>query len=141
MKLLLKNLLFTLIIPGTVAVYVPLLIARGRSITSYTVLLAIGVALLIAGAAIYIWTVWDFGIAGRGTPLPIDAPRKLVVKGLYRYVRNPMYIGVIMIILGWAGIYIDGSLLLYVLGVGIAVHLFVVFYEEPRLSELFGAEY
>ena len=141
MKLFLKNLLFTLIIPGTVAVYAPLLIAHGRKITSYPVLLSIGVVLFIAGAATYLWTVWDFAVAGRGTPLPIEAPEKLVVRGLYRYIRNPMYVGVIMFILGWASIFTDYWLLIYALGVGIAVHLFVELYEEPRLKELFGEKY
>lgn len=141
MQLFLKNLLFTICIPGTVAVYIPLYITRGRSITSYPVLLSIGIVLLSAGAAIYLRTIWDFATAGRGTPLPIDAPKRLVVTGLYRYARNPMYIGVITFILGWAGVFNDGWLMLYALSVVIAVHLFVVFYEEPKLIQLFGEEY
>lgn len=141
MQLCLKNLLFTVIFPGTVAAYVPLIIAHGMGITPSVSLLLIGILLLVTGATMYIWTVWDFASFGRGTPLPIDAPRKLVVRGLYRYTRNPMYIGVIMLILGWAGVFADGWLLVYALGVGIAVHLFVVGYEEPRLKKLFGQEY
>jgi protein-S-isoprenylcysteine O-methyltransferase Ste14 len=97
--------------------------------------------LITLGATIYLWTVWDFANFGRGTPLPIDAPKTLVVRGLYQYVRNPMYIGVILVILGWAGIFAHGWLVLYALSVGILVHLFVVAYEEPRLKELFGEEY
>jgi protein-S-isoprenylcysteine O-methyltransferase Ste14 len=140
-KLLLKNLLFTILVPGTVAVYVPLLITHNRTHTTHPWLLLIGILLIASGAAIYTWTVWDFSSYGRGTPLPIDAPKKLVVRGLYRNVRNPMYIGVIMVILGWAYLFADGWLLLYTLGVGIVVHLFVLSYEEPKLKELFGEEY
>ncbi len=141
MKLLLKNLLFTLLIPGTVAVYLPLLIARGRHTSSNPILLLMVVLLFVVGTVIYSWTVWDFAITGRGTPLPADAPRHLVVKGLYRYVRNPMYVGVILVILGWVVLFLDGWLLLYAIGVGLLIHLFVVLYEEPKLQHLFGTEY
>jgi len=141
MKLFIKNLLFTLIIPGTVGVYAPLLIVRGRSITSYPVLLLIAIVLLSIGAAIYFWTVWDFAVTGWGTPLPIDAPKTLITRGLYRYIRNPMYVGVLTLILGWACMFTDSCLLIYALGVWIAMHLFVSLYEEPRLGELFGEEY
>jgi protein-S-isoprenylcysteine O-methyltransferase Ste14 len=64
-----------------------------------------------------------------------------VVKGLYRYTRNPMYLGVILIILGWASLFAEWQLLIYALGVGIVIHLFVVLYEEPRLQKLFGEDY
>ena len=103
--------------------------------------LLIGLVLLSIGATTYLWTLWDFEYTGGGTPLPIDAPKKLVIIGLYRYIRNPMYVGVIMIILGWASVFTDWRFLIYALGVGIAVHLFVVMFEEPRLNELFGVEY
>lgn len=141
MKLFLKNLLFTLLIPGTVAVYVPLLIAHGKPITSYSFLFILGITMVAAGTAIYLWTAWDFAVTGRGTPLPADRPKKLVKQGLYRYVRNPMYIGVLMVIFGWAGVFAEGWLLVYALGVGLVVYLFVVLYEEPKLKQQFGEEY
>jgi len=141
MQLFVKNLLFTILVPGTVAVYIPLIITHGTGITPSLPLLVIGILLLVTGATTYLWTLWDFASFGRGTPLPIDAPRKLVVRGLYRYTRNPMYMGVIMLILGWVGVFADGWLLVYALGVMVAVHLFVVGYEEPRLKKLFGQEY
>lgn len=141
MKLFLKNLLFTILVPGTVAVYVPILISRGRGVSTQPALLTVGILLLVTGAGIYFWTVWDFATIGRGTPLPIDAPKKLVVNGLYRYTRNPMYLGVILVILGWACVFADMWLLVYALGVGIVVHLFVIGYEEPWLKALFGEEY
>ncbi len=141
MKLVLKNLLFTLLIPGTVAVYIPLLIVRGRQAGSQPILLTLGVIFLAAGTVIYAWTVWDFATTGRGTPLPLDAPRRLVVRGLYRYTRNPMYIGVFLVVLGWAGVFADAWLLVYVAAAVVLVQLFVVFYEEPTLLRAFGAEY
>jgi protein-S-isoprenylcysteine O-methyltransferase Ste14 len=141
MKLFLKNLLFTLLIPGTVTIYIPLLVAQGRPTGSSLVLFILGVLLLATGAAIYLWTVWDFATFGRGTPLPIDAPSKLVVRGLYRYTRNPMYLGVLLVILGWAGVFADAWLLLYAAGCWVLVDIFVVIYEEPTLRRLFSADY
>lgn len=141
MKLFLKNLLFTLLIPGTVAVYVPLLIAHGMRVSLNPILLIPGVVFLAAGTGIYLWTVWDFATAGRGTPLPADAPKKLVMHGLYRYTRNPMYLGVLTVIVGWAAVFADGWLLVYALGVAMVIYLFVILYEEPKLHQQFGAEY
>lgn len=138
--LLLKNLLFTVIVPGTVAVYLPLTIARGRPAAS-GVVFAIGVALLGAGAAIYGWCVWDFATFGRGTPLPLDEPRRLVVHGLYRYSRNPMYVGVLAAILGWAVVFRSAMVLVYALAVFACFEAFVVLYEEPHLRREFGADY
>jgi protein-S-isoprenylcysteine O-methyltransferase Ste14 len=135
-----KNLLFTLIVPGTVAVYVPLLLAQDRPTASGTLLL-LAILLLGIGGAIYAWCVWDFAVLGRGTPAPIDAPRRLAVRGLYRCVRNPMYVGVLTVILGWATLFHEGHVLLYAICVGFCFHLFVIFYEERRLARQFGAEY
>jgi protein-S-isoprenylcysteine O-methyltransferase Ste14 len=139
--LFIKNLLFTIFIPGTVAFYLPLFIARGKLLSSQPVLLISGAILLTAGAGVYAWTLWDFASFGRGTPLPLDAPRRLIVRGLYRYTRNPMYLGVFLAILGWACLYADAGLLLYFSIVAVIVHLFVVGYEEPHLSRTFGTEY
>jgi protein-S-isoprenylcysteine O-methyltransferase Ste14 len=140
MMLWLKNLLFTLIVPGMVAVYAPLLIVRGRLPASGPTR-AIALLLLATGGAIYGRCVWDFASFGRGTPAPIDAPKRLVVRGLYRYTRNPMYAGVMTVILGWAVLFRDPGLLLHALVFGICFHLVVVLYEEPRLQREFGREY
>jgi len=138
--LLLKNLLFTVLVPGTVAVYVPLRISLGRpSATGAAALLA--VVVLAAGATIYLWCLWDFATFGRGTPAPIDAPRKLVVRGLYRYARNPMYVGVLTVILGWLLCFPARDLATYTIVVAVGFHLFVVLYEEPTLRRRFGSEY
>ena len=140
MGLLLKNLLFTLLMPGTVAVYVPLLIAQSRTPAS-GLPLAVSLAVLTLGAAIYCWCVWDFASFGRGTPAPIDAPKQLVVRGLYRYTRNPMYVGVLTVILGWAVLFGSANLVFYALIVGTSFQLFVVLYEEPHLAREFGDQY
>jgi protein-S-isoprenylcysteine O-methyltransferase Ste14 len=140
MMLLLKNLLFTVVAPGTVAVYLPLLIA-GHGETYSARSLVISLALFLLGGAVYSWCVWDFATFGRGTPAPIDAPKELVVRGLYRYTRNPMYVGVLSTILGWAVLFEAPKLLLYALCVGLCFHLFVVLYEEPHLKKVFGDSY
>jgi protein-S-isoprenylcysteine O-methyltransferase Ste14 len=140
MALLLKNLLFTLIVPGTVGVYGPLLLVQGQpSATGPVFLLA--VTLFAIGGSVYAWCVWDFAAFGRGTPAPIDAPRRLVVRGLYRFTRNPMYVGVLTVLLGWAALFQTRTVLPYAVCVGVCFHLFVVCYEEPSLARQFGAEY
>lgn len=140
MRLLLKNLLFTALIPGTAAVYIPLLAVRGRTVTG-GLSAVVGVAMIAVGVAIYVWCVWDFATFGRGTPAPIDAPKKLVVHGLYRFTRNPMYVGVLTTILGWAALYRAVALLPYALFLAACFHAFIVGYEEPHLKRAFGVEY
>jgi protein-S-isoprenylcysteine O-methyltransferase Ste14 len=144
MLLLLKNLVFTLLIPGAVAFYIPLRIADSRfgeaaSNGSLPTILALPVLLL--GTAVYLWCLWDFAVFGRGTPAPIDAPKRLVVRGLYRYVRNPMYIGVLTVIVGWALFFGDTRLLVYAAGVAVVFHTVVVVLEEPMLRRQFGDSY
>ena len=138
--LALKNLLFTVLVPGTAAVYVPLLLTRGLppATGAWRVL---GILVLAAGASIYAWCVWDFATFGRGTPAPIDAPKRLVARGLYRVTRNPMYVGVLSVILGWAIRYRSVVLLLYALGLWGCFQAFILLYEEPHLRRVFGAEY
>ena len=140
MLLFLKNLVFTLVVPATAAVYIPWLMAGHREMASLA-LASTALPLLIAGGAIYLWCVRDFAAYGRGTPAPIDAPKRLVVRGLYRYTRNPMYLGVLTVILGWAVLFQALSLVLYAVILGVAFHLFIVFYEEPHLRKTFGDEY
>ena len=140
MVLLLKNLFFTFLVPGTVAVWVPWQIAAGAAPPGDAARAVAG-ALFLAGAAIYAWCVWDFATFGRGTPAPIDAPTRLVVRGLYRFTRNPMYVGVLTFIAGWVVLFQTGALLAYALAVGAAFHLFVLLYEEPHLERVFGASY
>jgi protein-S-isoprenylcysteine O-methyltransferase Ste14 len=93
------------------------------------------------GAAVYLWCAWDFAAFGRGTPFPLDAPKRLVARGLYQFVRNPMYAGVLLAILGQALLFGSGATLRYALAVALFFHLFVVFYEEPTLRRKFGQCY
>ncbi|MCI0442764.1 isoprenylcysteine carboxylmethyltransferase family protein [bacterium] len=138
--LILKNLLFTLISPCTVAVYIPYLLTRNETAKG-RLSFAISILIFATGAAIYFWCLWNFASYGKGTPAPIDAPKKLVTSGLYRYVRNPMYVGVITTILGWVILYHSWVLLIYAFFFWICFELFIVFYEEPHLRKIFGAEY
>ncbi len=103
----------------------------------------IGVVPSILGFAVALRCVWDFGRTGHGTPVPIAPPKRLVVVGFYRYVRNPMYVGFLA---GWVGLWIvfgraDLAVIAVVCLVALGVHLFVMFYEEPHLRKIFGAEY
>jgi protein-S-isoprenylcysteine O-methyltransferase Ste14 len=140
MVLLLKNLLFTLVVPGTVAVLVPFTVLRDGEPSSGA-LAVVACLFYLTGAAIYSWCVWDFASFGRGTPAPIDAPKKLVARGLYRYSRNPMYVGVLCVILGWITLFQSLGIALYGACVASAFQSFVCFYEEPKLAELFGEDY
>ena len=101
----------------------------------------LGVVPILIGASIYFWCAWDFTFAGKGTPAPIDPPKELVVRGLYRYVRNPMYVGVGSVLVGEALLFQSLALVAYA-GAGLlAVSLFVLFYEEPALTRKFGDSY
>jgi protein-S-isoprenylcysteine O-methyltransferase Ste14 len=142
--LLLKNILFTVLVPGTVAVYVPFRIAARSGPPfefNWTVERAFAFVPLALGAMVYAWCLWDFAVNGRGTPAPIDAPKRLVAQGLYRYVRNPMYVGVVFIIVGWAILFQSRGVLMYAAIVAAGFHVFVVLVEEPILARKFGADY
>jgi protein-S-isoprenylcysteine O-methyltransferase Ste14 len=133
--LFLRALAALLVLPGTFAGIVPALIVsadRWRG-DGY----AVGMAPLVAGVIVLLWCVRDFYVAGKGTLAPWDPPKQLVVIGLYRFVRNPMYCGLMLLLIGWA--LMSGSPLLgaYTLFFAIAFHLRVVLYEEPRLRSQF----
>ena len=93
------------------------------------------------GAAVALWCVLAFAFIGKGTPAPFDPPRRLVIRGPYRFVRNPMYIGAGLALLGTAVFYLSWPLLIYAGVFFIATHLFVLAYEEPMLRRTFGEEY
>jgi protein-S-isoprenylcysteine O-methyltransferase Ste14 len=121
-------------------VYVPLRLIRDLPPAAAFWQLA-SLLFFAVGIAIYVWCVWDFATFGRGTPAPIDAPKKLVVRGLYRVTRNPMYVGVLTTILGWAVRYLSGPIALYAVAVWLCFQSFIVFYEEPHLQRVFGNTY
>ncbi len=143
MLLLLKNLLFTVLVPGTVAFFVPYrIVFRGtESVRLDAVRLALAAPLVVLGLVIYFWCLWDFAVRGRGTPAPVDPPKHLVVRGLYARVRNPIYVGVLLVVTGWAVLFHSRAVLEYGIVLGLLFHLFVVLVEEPQLRRRFGASY
>ena len=142
--LALRALFFVLLLPGTVAGYIPFRILRSAdrlNVPAISASSVVAAVLAVAGALILLRCVWDFFAAGKGTLAPIDPPRFLVVRGLYRFTRNPMYNGVIALILGEAWLFRSIGLAEYALLVLILFHLFVVLYEEPALESQFGESY
>jgi protein-S-isoprenylcysteine O-methyltransferase Ste14 len=140
----LKTLIFTIVVPGTAAVYIPyLLLSSGLRPLALELgaFRLLGLAPLALGVLIYLWCAWDFTFAGRGTPAPIAPPQTLVVRGLYRFVRNPMYVGVLLVVLGEAIVLESALLLLYGVLLFVIFHLFVLSYEEPALQRQFGMSY
>jgi protein-S-isoprenylcysteine O-methyltransferase Ste14 len=124
-----------------VAGYIPLALLRNGPQLETGIFSSLAIPLWLLGAVVLLWSFWNFLIQGRGTPAPIDPPREMVATGFYRYVRNPMYVGVLGIIIGhffWFGYW---NLLVYALIVFLAFHTFVTYYEEPDLRRRFGASY
>ena len=138
----LRTLIFLVLVPGTVLFYIPIEIASSTErLVPLGPLRFLGLGPLALGTAIVLWCARDFTVKGRGTPAPIDPPKELVVRGLYRYVRNPMYVGAVLILVGHFGWFQALDLLLYLAFVWLAFHLFVVLYEEPALTRKFGDAY
>ena len=141
---LLGSLLFFVIAPGAVAGWVPYLLVRWRfrpPLLGVPAGRVVGGVLAAAGAAMLVECFARFAIEGRGTPAPIAPTKGLVVSGLYRYVRNPMYVAVLTIIMGQALLFGSVRLLGYAGIVWLLVHTFVVLYEEPTLRRRFGNSY
>ena len=142
--LALRALLFVALLPGSVAGYIPYRMMKNRNLLQFPELSLANVAgglLLLAGATVLLVCVWDFFAAGKGTLAPVDPPRQLVVRGLYRITRNPMYNGVLAMLLAEAWLFRSVALLEYAGAVLLAFHLFVVLYEEPALLSRFGETY
>lgn len=141
---LFKLVIFTVCVPGTVTVWAPLywIFPDLRHQASTDVrMIALGTALLLVGIAGYLWCALDFAFRGRGTPFPGDPPKVLVVKGLYKYVRNPMYISVLAVLLGESALFDSRRLLEYSAAIALMFHLFVMIYEEPALRRQMGPAY
>jgi len=138
--LLLRNAIFTIVVPGSAAVLVPwLILTRGGSapVASFWP----GLLLIAVGVGLYFWSVANFARVGRGTPGPWDPPQRVVATGPFRWVRNPMYIAVLMVVGGLGLLFESMAVLVYAVVLAIAFQLFVVFYEEPTLRDLFGPDY
>lgn len=102
---------------------------------------AAGIVLMVLGAALCIWCVASFVVVGRGTPAPFDAPRAFVATGPYRRVRNPMYLGLFLLLAGFGAWNKSPAMMLFTLPVAALAHAFVVLYEERTLERRFGARY
>jgi protein-S-isoprenylcysteine O-methyltransferase Ste14 len=100
-----------------------------------------GASIVIAGGALASWCIATFVVSGRGTPAPFDPPRRLVVSGPYRFVRNPMYLGAVLVLSGAGVYYLSTWLIGYALVFLGAARVFVRAYEEPALRSAFGEEY
>lgn len=144
MAAIVRTVLYVAVIVALVSIFLPSQVLERSGMARVSppgILQLAGAAITLAGAGLALWCAVTFAVVGRGTPLPFDPPRRLVIAGPYRSVRNPMAIGVGSALLGAALVYESVSLFvlagLFMLG----IHAFVVSYEEPTLRRMFGAEY
>ncbi len=142
-----KSALFTLVVPGTVGVWIPQVLRRREHPDGPKLPFprrasrVAGTLSLLAGGLLYTHTAWRFADEGEGTPAPIDEPEPLVVGGIYAHVRNPMYVAVLLVILGQALLYRSIHVLWWAAGCLLGFHDRVVGWEEPHLAEKHGEAY
>jgi protein-S-isoprenylcysteine O-methyltransferase Ste14 len=140
----LGSLLFFIVAPFLAAGIVPWWISRWEfqpAFLGVELTRAVGVLLILAGVPGVVDSFARFALQGLGTPAPVAPPQHLVVTGLYRYVRNPMYVSVVAVIFGQSLLFGDWRLIVYGALFWLACHAFVVVYEEPTLQRTFGAEF
>jgi protein-S-isoprenylcysteine O-methyltransferase Ste14 len=144
-SLFLRNLFFTILQPGLVAGLIPFFILRGKVenifFQSWKFHHFLGIIVFIIGFIIMLICIMSFAIKGRGTLSPADPTKKLVVVGLYKFSRNPMYAGVTMMLLGEVIFFYSSPLLIYSLFVFAIFNVFIILVEEPRLRKDFKDEY
>ena len=143
-RALLGSLVFLVLAPGTVAGLVPWWLSRWVQQLPFlgvAPLRAAGAVLLAAGVVALLDSFVRFAVRGLGTPAPVLPPGRLVVTGLYRHVRNPMYVAILSAVLGQALLLGERRVLGWGGVLWLAFHLFVVGYEEPTLRSKFGADY
>ncbi|MGA2622408.1 MAG: isoprenylcysteine carboxylmethyltransferase family protein [Bacteroidota bacterium] len=144
MFVLVRAVTYAALFVGLLLIYVPARLLSWSGIVRPAVIEVPQVAGMVigaAGATVALWCVFTFASIGRGTPAPFDPPRRLVIQGPYRFVRNPMYIGAGLALASAALFYESLPLLGYTGVFFVAAHLFVVWYEEPTLRRTFGQEY
>lgn len=143
MLVIVKTLIFTALVPATVTVVIPYLLVNSRANIPFDIggFRFTGILLIAPGAASYLWSAAAFALSGKGTPAPIGPPKLLVSRGLYRLCRNPMYLGVVMVLAGEGILFMSLLLLAYAAFQLLFFHLFAVFYEEPHLKRKFGQPY
>jgi protein-S-isoprenylcysteine O-methyltransferase Ste14 len=133
----------TLLFPGVVAGLIPYSLAHGAWALPIASPLTpwLGWPVLVVGIFLLVWTIWAFAWSGGGTLAPWDAPTALVRGGLYQWVRNPMYVGVLLTILGQGLLWSSGGVLAYAIVMAITFHVRVVQFEEPVLRRQFGFQF
>jgi protein-S-isoprenylcysteine O-methyltransferase Ste14 len=143
-RAILGSAVFLVIAPGTLAGLVPWWISRWAlqsPFTGYGPIRALGVVCIAFGLPVLLDSFARFALQGRGTPAPPAPTERLVVRGFYRFVRNPIYVAVTLLIAGQALLFGDWRLLAFAALFWLCCHLFVVAYEEPTLRQSFGGEY
>jgi len=144
-SLIFRNLFFTILQPGLVAGLFPYWILGSRfsetAKSSFKTFQYVATVIFIIGFAIMVYCIGLFAVKGRGTLSPADPTKKLVISGMYRYSRNPMYIGVMLMLIAEAIFFRSVNLWIYAFVVFIGFNLFILLHEEPRLTRVFGAEY
>lgn len=136
--------IFFLLAPGIVAGVVPWWLTRWQmrgGAVGWIPLRAMGIVLLVVSVPVLVRAFWQFAVEGLGTPAPVAPTKTLVVGGLYRYVRNPMYLAVLGALVGQALLLGQLGLLVYAVVILMAFASFVRWYEEPTLMRQFGAKY
>jgi protein-S-isoprenylcysteine O-methyltransferase Ste14 len=144
MFVLVRAVTYSALFIGLLLIYLPARVLSWSGIVRPSVIAVPQVAGMVfgaAGAAVALWCILTFASTGRGTPAPFDPPRRLVIRGPYRFVRNPMYIGAGLALASAALFYQSWPLLGYAGLFLIATHLFVLSYEEPTLRRTFGPDY
>jgi protein-S-isoprenylcysteine O-methyltransferase Ste14 len=141
LSLALRALFFTVLFPGTVTVIIPSWLLSTHNVSDGTPLRWLGAPLIVIGASGLLWCIRDFYSKGKGTLAPIDPPKHFVVSGLYRFVRNPMYVSVALILLGESFLFISPAILAEAGIFLVVTHLFVTQVEEPALRRQFGERY
>ena len=146
-----KLIFFTIVIPGFVVGYVPYTLYNYRQVFEIGIFRYVGLILMILGVSLYIWSAMNFLLRGKGTPaiwftkqlkfLIGQEPIKLVSTGLYKISRNPMYLGVLNIVLGLSIFFESKTILIYSVILGVFFHLVIILLEEPHLKAKFGQEY
>jgi len=144
MAVLIRAITYASLFIGLVLVFLPTQLISWSGVSEpqrMGVLQAAGTVVGAIGAGVILWCVLSFVMLGKGTPAPFDPPRRLVVRGPYKFVRNPMYIGAVLALAGAAFFYESPALACYAALFFVLTHAFVVWYEEPSLRSTFGAEY
>ncbi len=143
-RLVIQASFFTLLMPGTVTILIPYLIVGGSPmarVSADPVRWVPAIVLGIAGLTGLLYCIWGFAFYGRGTLAPVRPPELLVIQGLYRYTRNPMYMSILGILLAESILLRSQELLIYAAIVFVLFAGFIRIYEEPHLRRQYGDTY